>query len=65
MRISSISWRHNGEAITIDGSKYSEQSGSLRVNDIVVEDEGTYGCNVNGGEWQDMAYLYVLGKALY
>ena len=41
----SCEWRHNGNVMTIDGSKYAQHSArSLRITNIAGDDEGNYAC---------------------
>ena len=42
----SCEWRHNGNAISIDRSKYVQLTPrSLRIDNIVGDDEGDYACH--------------------
>ena len=42
----SCEWRHNGNAISIDGRKYVRLTPrSLRINNITGDDEGNYACH--------------------
>ena len=42
----SCEWRHDGNVMTIDGSKYAQPAArSLRITNIAGDDEGDYSCH--------------------
>ena len=65
---SSIKWSHQGNSIVVDGSKYHTSSNSLRISNIMSQDEGIYQClfrpRTGGQQTLNAACLYVLGRLI-
>ena len=59
-------WAHNGQAISVDGTKYVQPtSRSLRVHSVIGTDEGSYTCHYNYHQQQaseHVADIFVLGE---
>ena len=62
----SCEWRHNGNVIFIDGSKYAQPATrSLRITNIAGDDEGDYSCryHYNQQPYSDtVARINVIGN---
>ena len=60
-----ITWSHDDQPFTIDGTKYIVSfTDRLTITNVVGEDEGTYKCHYGNNQERIAGCLYVLGKSL-
>ena len=59
-------WAHDGQTISVDGTKYVQpNSRRLRIHNVVGADEGSYTCHYNYHQQQaseHVADIFVLGE---